>query len=722
MVVSLCLLGTFSAEAGSQPGAVTAWGRNDYGQTNVPPGLSNVVAIAGGWYHSLALQNNGTVVAWGAWDDTDYGQTNVPPGLSNVVAIAGGGQHSLALQSDGKVVAWGDNTSGQTNVPLGLRNVVAIAGGDAHSLALQSNGAVVAWGSNSSGQTNVPPGLSNVVAIAGGGVHSLALQGNGKVVAWGDNYFGQTNVPPGLSNVVAIAGSGDDSLALQSKGVVLAWGNNYSGVTNLPPGLSNVVAIAGGGEHSLAIIVAVFILSKPPTTISLDVGTGTDLSVAVLSESPFGCQWSLNGLPIAGATGTNLFISNFDVTKAGAYSVAVTNEYGYATAVSVLRLTNSPIVLVDGVDVGGGTVGRTNTSQITMSSSFGPDANIYYTLDGSAPSYLSIPYHDAVQLGRTATIRALAYDSAYLSSAEAAPITVQITPIYPLTATTPGGGSLSFSPAPYSGGNLFVSNTLVTVTATSSSGWSFLGWLGDTSGSSQVVALLMNHDKVVKALFGTTVIPNVLGAGQIQFSPQVPVYPFGATVGVTAIPQTGNYFKNWAGALSGSNNPNVVVMASASPVVTALFGPLAAGQYALTVLPQGAGSVTASPYTNRYSSGTVVTLTAVPSPGESFIGWNGDAIGSQNPLGVTMDRSKVITASFTQHPLLSTAPPLNRMVEQGFRFSLIGGLGASFRIDGSADLINWTPLGWITNNFGTSQFLDTGAVTNASQFYRAVAQ
>jgi hypothetical protein len=163
-------------------------------------------------------------------------------------------------------------------------------------------------------------------------------------------------------------------------------------------------------------------------------------------------------------------------------------------------------------------------------------------------------------------------------------------------------------------------------------------------------------------------------------------------------------------------------MTSASPVVTALFGSLAVGKYALTVIPQGAGCVVANPNTNCYSSGTVVTLTAVPSPGESFIGWSGDASGSQNPLSVTMNQSKVITASFTQHPLLNTAPPLNGLVEQGFRFSLIGQLGASFQIDGSSDLVNWTPLGWITNNFGTSQFLDTAAVTNASYFYRAVAQ
>ena len=77
---------------------------------------------------------------------TGYGQTNVPSGLSNVVAIAAGGDHSLALTAEGRVVAWGDNDYGQTNVPSGLSNVVAIAAGEYHSLALTAEGRVVAWG------------------------------------------------------------------------------------------------------------------------------------------------------------------------------------------------------------------------------------------------------------------------------------------------------------------------------------------------------------------------------------------------------------------------------------------------------------------------------------------------------------------------------------------------------------------------------------------------
>jgi len=51
--------------------------------------------------HSLALLTNksGTVVAWGY---NDEGDTNVPSGLSNVVAVAAGEIQSLALQANGE--------------------------------------------------------------------------------------------------------------------------------------------------------------------------------------------------------------------------------------------------------------------------------------------------------------------------------------------------------------------------------------------------------------------------------------------------------------------------------------------------------------------------------------------------------------------------------------------------------------------------------------------
>ncbi|MEP6663162.1 MAG: hypothetical protein ABJC04_05795, partial [Verrucomicrobiota bacterium] len=98
---------------------------------------------------------------------------------TNVVAIAAGFSHSVALRKDGFIALWGTSSLALNNIPSGLEDVVTIAAGSSHCLALQRNGTVVAWGSNTSGQTNVPFGLTNVVAVAGGNTHSLALLNDG---------------------------------------------------------------------------------------------------------------------------------------------------------------------------------------------------------------------------------------------------------------------------------------------------------------------------------------------------------------------------------------------------------------------------------------------------------------------------------------------------------------------------------------------------------------
>lgn len=232
-------------------GTVTVWGANYQDQTNVPANLTNVTSIAAGNFHILVLKSDGTVVAWG---DNSFNQTNAPADLTNVVAIAAGDVHSLALKADGTVTAWGYDDFGQTNVPADLSNVVAIAGGWFHSLALKADGTMTVWGSNNFGQTNIPANLTNVVAIAARGVDNLALKADGTVVAWGNNSYGQTNVPANLTSVVAIAQGMSHDLALKSDGTVVAWGINADGRTNVPTGLTNAVAIAAGGYHSLALV------------------------------------------------------------------------------------------------------------------------------------------------------------------------------------------------------------------------------------------------------------------------------------------------------------------------------------------------------------------------------------------------------------------------------------------------------------------------------------
>ncbi len=175
------------------------------------PNWSNVTAIACGEGFDLGL-SNGTVLAWG---NDSSNQINVPAYLTNVIAIATGTSHSLALQSNGTIVSWGDQPGGTTNVPVTLSNVVAIAAGLNHNLALQSNGIVVAWGDNVYGQCTIPPAATNgnVMAIAAGDNHSAALLNNGTVVEWGYNGQGETNVPqsnptnPVIVKLLAAAGN-----------------------------------------------------------------------------------------------------------------------------------------------------------------------------------------------------------------------------------------------------------------------------------------------------------------------------------------------------------------------------------------------------------------------------------------------------------------------------------------------------------------------------------
>jgi alpha-tubulin suppressor-like RCC1 family protein len=151
--------------------------------------LANIVSISSGYNFSLAIATDGSV--WG-WGDNSYGQlgqnaaiTNgvpyavqikAPAGtsglLSNIVMVAAGGIHALALDNTGKVFAWGNATSGQlgdgSNRPAGNASQLprAVVGTD--------------------GLTQ----LSGIASIAAGYGSSSALKTDGTVLMWGDNFRG----------------------------------------------------------------------------------------------------------------------------------------------------------------------------------------------------------------------------------------------------------------------------------------------------------------------------------------------------------------------------------------------------------------------------------------------------------------------------------------------------------------------------------------------------
>ncbi|MFP4242842.1 MAG: endo-1,4-beta-xylanase [Chitinispirillaceae bacterium] len=66
----------------------------------------------------------------------------------------------------------------------------------------------------------------------------------------------------------------------------------------------------------------------------------------------------------------------------------------------------------------------------------------------------------------------------------------------------------------------------------------------------------------------------------------------------------------------------------------------------LAIATRGLGSVSHSPDESSYAKDSQVTLTASPFDGWVFDSWSGDADGNQNPLTITMDAAKSVTANF----------------------------------------------------------------------------
>jgi uncharacterized repeat protein (TIGR02543 family) len=143
---------------------------------------------------------------------------------------------------------------------------------------------------------------------------------------------------------------------------------------------------------------------------------------------------------------------------------------------------------------------------------------------------------------------------------------------FTLTTTTSGSGSIARNPNASS----YASGTVVTLTATPISGWSFAGWSGAITGTTNPTTVTMDANKSVTATFtqnptgNFSLTTNVVGSGTVSRSPNATTYASGTVVTLTATANSGSTFTGWSGDLSGSTNPATITM-SANRTVTATF-------------------------------------------------------------------------------------------------------------------------------------------------------
>jgi alpha-tubulin suppressor-like RCC1 family protein len=143
-----------------QDGSVVAWGDNSYGQ------LGNGTECGGD------PANVGNTECSGPSPASTYTSPVEVSQLDGVTQIAGGSWHALALEPDGTVVGWGYNASGQ------IGNGSYCVDGGSPSCYVNTAPAAI-------------PGLTKVTDIAGGGFFSAAVRSDGTLWMWGDNSYGQ---------------------------------------------------------------------------------------------------------------------------------------------------------------------------------------------------------------------------------------------------------------------------------------------------------------------------------------------------------------------------------------------------------------------------------------------------------------------------------------------------------------------------------------------------
>lgn len=255
------------------------------------------LAVTAGGLHSLAIQSDGSLWAWGRNTEGQLGDGSnvaslVPKKVSSgFSSVSAGYKHTLALKPDRSLWAWGfngfgqlgDGTQNDRNTPISIGSgFAAVAAGELHTLAVKTDGSLWAWGYNVNGQlgdgttTNRSSPVrigteSNYIFVAAGYQHSLALRNDGTLWAWGNNSNGQlgdgsttSRSLPVLvgSGYTSVAAGQSHTVALKGDGSLWAWGGNSTGQlgngsttdqTSPTPIASGFSLITTGVAHTVAL-------------------------------------------------------------------------------------------------------------------------------------------------------------------------------------------------------------------------------------------------------------------------------------------------------------------------------------------------------------------------------------------------------------------------------------------------------------------------------------
>jgi len=371
--------------------------------------------------------------------------------------------------------------------------------------------------------------------------------------------------------------------------------------------------------------------------------TITPFTVAVSSNPVLGGTTSGSGTFNSGATVAVTAVANAGYSFAnwteGGISVSTTATYTFIIAKNRILVANYTAIpytvalssnpLTGGTTTGGGVFNSGSSVTVTAL------ANAGYTFtnwtEGSTIVSTNSNYIFTIIGNRTLVANFTVIPPSQLT------VVLSSNPL--LGGTTTGAGS-------------FNSGTSVSVTATPGVGYTFTNWTEGANivSSSSNYTFTISANRTLVANF--TIIPASQFAVNLSSNPPTGgtttgggSFNSGASVSVTATPNVGYTFSNWTeGLIVVSSGSNYTFTISGNRTLVANFTAIVS-TYTLNVTAVS-GTVVKNPNQATYNSGVNVVLTATPATGYVFTSWSGDATGSTNPLTVTMNSNKNITANF----------------------------------------------------------------------------
>ena len=332
-----------------QDGTVWSWGQNNNGELGLgntteysePQQITDIkekiTDVKAGYYHSIALTENGEVYTWGYNGNGQLGngtrEDSLVPikvtGLENIAKVNAYKYMTIALTQNGEVYAWG---SGYGAKPVKLnftrkiidvsgnlvlaenrkaynldetkvygKDLIKVVAGYNHYLGLTSDGEVYAWGSNSYGQLGngnntssstavkvvTPDGksnMTNIVDISAGDSYSIITDKDGKVYTFG--YYGDYRTANTVhsNKPVEIQDLYKTELVAASEGghtAIVDWDGNVYTV-----GLNDYgqLGLKDTTTRSKFEKIGELEISCEPARITLNVGESKDISLALSSS------------------------------------------------------------------------------------------------------------------------------------------------------------------------------------------------------------------------------------------------------------------------------------------------------------------------------------------------------------------------------------------------------------------------------------------------------